>query len=123
MTNEFPESGLAVRAFVSSLAGVNADTDALTIRPDIPTGLRSLRADAVRYQGVPISVTVGADGLRITAEAPMSGTLRYAPPAAGAWNAVRTGADGAAVTGPAETGADGMLTIDLTGLTALTVRR
>lgn len=56
---------------------------------------------------------VGADGLTLTAEAPLAGILRYRPPEAGTHAVTVTAADGKTFSATHDTGPDGMITVDL----------
>ena len=112
LIGEYPENGIVSRAFISSLAGVTATIDGLTICPDVPRGIRALGVDALQYRGVPITVLVGADGLTLTAQSPLAGTLRYRPPEAGTHAVTVTAADGKTFTTTREPGPDGMIAVD-----------
>ena len=119
MTGVFPESGIVSRAFISSLAGVTATVDGFTVRPDVPCGIRTLGVDALQYRGVPITVSVGADGMTLTADAALSGILRYYPAAAGAHTVTLTSAEGTVKTQTLTTDASGAITIDMTAENAV----
>ena len=118
----FPESGIVSRAFISSLAGVSATVDGLTVCPDVPSGVKTLGVDALQYRAVPVTVSVGAEGLVLTAEAPLSGVLRYAPPAAGAYNVTVTSADGSVHTRTITANASGFIETDLAGAVSVVIR-
>ncbi len=113
LNGEFPENGIVSRAFISSLAGIDATVDGLTVRPDVPTGIRSLGVDALRYRGVPVRVCVGADSMTLTAEAALSGILRYYPAAAGNYSVTVTEADGTSRAKTVSTDANGAVAIDM----------
>ena len=113
LVGEFPESGIVSCVFLSSLAGVTPGTDGLTIRPHIPTGIRVLGVDAMQYRGVPVAVRVGRDGLSITADAPLSGLLRYYPPTGGQHTVVVSAADGTGRTASVSADGDGAVCLDM----------
>lgn len=121
VTGVFPESGIVTRAFISSLAGVSATTDGLTVKPDLPSGIKSLGVDELQYRGVPVTVSVGSDGLTLTAESALSGILRYYPPEAGIHTVTVTSADGTSRTEKQNTDADGAVILDMTADSAVSV--
>lgn len=90
-------------------------TAAISSTPSItslPRGIRALGVDALQYRGVPITVLVGADGLTLTAQSPLAGTLRYRPPEAGTHAVTVTAADGKTFTTTRKPGPDGMIAVD-----------
>ena len=119
MTGVFPENGIVTRAFISSLAGVTATVDGLTIAPDVPSGVKTLGVDELQYRGIPITVTVGHDGMTLTAGSPLSGLLRYKPAEAGTFTVTAVSADGTNRVSTIPTGADGMITVDMTEANAV----
>ena len=122
LTGVFPESGVVSRAFISSLAGVSATVDGLTVCPDVPSGIRTLGVDALQYRGVPVTVSVGEEGLVLTAGSALSGTLRYAPPSASAHTVTVTAADGTVRSQAVATNASGFLETDLAGAVSVVIR-
>lgn len=121
LNGEFPENGIISRAFISNLAGVDATADGLAIRPDVPSGIRTLGVDALRYRGVPITVSVGNTALTLSGKAALSGMLRFYPAAAGEYTVTVTAAGGGAKTQALSTDADGALTLDLGAANAVSV--
>ena len=121
LTGVFPENGVVLRAFVSSLAGVSATVDGLTVRPDLPSGVRTLGVDEMQYRGVPVTISVGAGGLGLSAAAPLSGLLRYCPPAAGAHTVTVTAADGTTRTQTLTSDASGFIETDLAGAVSVVI--
>ncbi len=121
LNGEFPESGIVTRAFISHLAGVDAAVDGLTVRPDVPAGIRTLGVDALRYRGVPITVSVGKTELTLTGEAALSGLLRFYPAAEGTYTVAVTSAGGASETRSVATDAEGAVTVDLGAAGAVSV--
>ncbi|MBR5423249.1 MAG: hypothetical protein IK108_04475 [Clostridia bacterium] len=121
LTGVFPENGVVLRAFVSSLAGVSATVDGLTVRPDLPSGVRTLGVDEMQYRGVPVTISVGAGGLGLSAAAPLSGLLRYYPPAAGAHTVTVTAADGTTRTQTLTSDASGFIETDLAGAVSVVI--
>ncbi|MCR5042158.1 MAG: hypothetical protein K6C36_08705 [Clostridia bacterium] len=121
ITGVFPESGIVSRAFVSSLAGVDAAVDGLTIRPDVPSGVKTLGVDEMQYRGVPVTVSVGTEGLVLTAGSALSGILRYFPPASGTHTVTVTSADGTESSGSLTTDAQGAIVIDMTAENAVKI--
>ncbi|MBQ9880725.1 MAG: hypothetical protein IJM45_09870 [Clostridia bacterium] len=112
LTGEFPESGIVERAFISTLTGVEASVDGLTVRPGVPSGIKTLGVDALRFRGVPIEVTVGADELTLTSESALSGVLRFYPSAAGEYAVSVTSADGTVSALIVRTDAGGAISVD-----------
>ena len=121
LTGEFPENGLVSRVFVTSLAGVNAAADALEICPALPDGVKTLGVERLSYRGTPLRATVGAKTLTLTAETPLSGTLRFRPHTPGGYTAVLTGADGKTTPLSLATDADGVILLELDGYTEIII--
>ena len=121
LTGVFPESGIVSRAFISSLAGIDATTDGLSIRPDVPSGIKTLGVDALKYRGVPITVSVGADGLTLNAEGTLSGILRFFPAASGEHTVKVTSSGGEEKAFVVSTGSDGAVTVDMTAENAVSI--
>ena len=109
----FPESGIVSRAFISSLAGVDATIDGLEVRPDVPNGIKTLGVDALRYCGVPITVSVGINTLTINADSALSGILRYYPDSLGKYKVTITSEGEEVMTKTVAIGPDGAVTIDM----------
>ena len=122
LTGVFPESGVVSRAFISSLAGITATVDGLTVCPDVPSGIKTLGVDALQYRGVPITVSVGEEGLVLTAEAALSGVLRYAPPTAGEHTVTVAAADGSVRTQTLTANASGFIETDLAGAVSVVIK-
>ena len=121
VTGTFPESGIVSRVFISSLAGVTATTDGLTIRPDVPSGMKTLGVDALQYRGVPIKVSVGEEGLVLTADSALSGILRYIPAKAGTYSVDITAAGGEQSTTELATDRNGTIEINMTSAEAVSI--
>ena len=120
ITGVFPESGIVSRAFISSLAGVDATVDGLSIRPDVPKGVKTLGIDALSFRGVPLTVSVGAKSLVLKGESSLSGILRFFPSEAGKYTVTVASPDGEK-TVTALTDADGAITVDMTAENAVSV--
>lgn len=121
LIGEFPESGIVSRAFISSLAGVSATVDGLEIRPDVPSGVKTLGVDALEYRKTPITVSVGANGLTLSADAALSGILRFYPDSRGTYSVTVTSSDGESREKTLTTDDSGAIKIDLTAENAVSV--
>ena len=79
LTGEFPENGIVSRAFISSLCGINAQADALVIRPDIPSNIANLGIDSIYFRGGNYKINVGRQALEIKGEKPIKQDIIYCP--------------------------------------------
>lgn len=111
MTGEFPESGIVSRVYVSSLCGIEAQTDALVIRPALPSGIKHLGIDRVRYGDSVFEIRVGRTSLALTAETAPDGKLVFYPEKPGIYNIRMTYADGTAAAASTETDARGAIVL------------
>ncbi len=124
LVGEFPENGIVSRAFVSSLAGVDAAADALVVSPRLPDGFRSLGVRGVRYRGVTMDVEARADGLSLESTETLAGVLRFSPQSGTRFVLTATRPDGTRADPVVLDAQSGSVTIDLTelGASALTIR-
>ena len=121
LTGVFPESGIVSRAFISSLAGIDATIDGLEVRPDIPNGIKTLGVDALKYRDVPIIVSVEINALTINADSALSGILRYFPDSLGKYKVTIKSADEGVKTKTVATSPTGAIIIDMSTENAVSI--
>ena len=113
MTGEFPESGIVSRAYVSSLCGLEATADALVIKPDIPSGIKTLGIERVGYGDSVFEIKTGTTFLTIKSETALDGNICFYPQKQGGYNIKTVFADGAEETITTETNSDGAIVLQL----------
>ena len=122
LVGEFPENGLVSRVFLSSLAGVTAQADGLTVAPRLPASVKSFGVHALRYRGADAELEVEKNGLSLLSSSALSGTLRFYPANAGTYTVVLPDADGKEKEFPFAVASGEPLEIALTGSTAVTIK-